>query len=699
MVGILASVIVGGVLGAAAFVLFNRFYPLYTSEVLFEVRPGLAESTEIGTAEALKDDEVERIARTQTELLMQRDVLLRAVQNPQVRSTNWLETWFMDTSTGQPLYAQAVDELEEDLATPVLRGTNLFAIRWSWHVPGDVPKVLDAIAASYMTKIKSLDDAQFSANEKLFDDQLRFVQMSLQDISDDIHSFIVSKGITTLDDPRFSQAAIEIQNLSTSLAQLGEELTSAQTQYQQTALKLEGTVEPTHDDILAAEQDPAVVQQINRLEVLKAEERSLREQYNEDTPQVRQIERQVRGVEAQLKDKQDEILHRNLNARLKALSAERERIERVIEQIEKEIESKDALLRDLAADTSRYQTMKTRQTNLEQQADDAQQLLNAIRLMKLRSDASRIRQVGSAELPRDPSFPRIEYVIPAGVFLCVGGFVGWIFLRELMEQRVRTVSDLAVVPGMTVVGAIADIEDDPAEPDEAELVILAEPGSVTAESVRQVTTTLIRMLGRGGHSTLLMAGGMPDSGTTTVLGNVACAIRAAGHSVCAIDGNFRRPYLGRMFGIEDAQFGLGDALDDVGRLDAAIHETESGVSIMPAGTESLRQVERLGEDRFSAVISSLRSRFDYVLVDVAPAVAASDATRLAGRCDASVLVIRADNEQRGLVARLVRELSESSAEFLGGVLNRPRQAVGGYFRRNYEVMASYGQNEDEDDDT
>jgi capsular exopolysaccharide synthesis family protein len=559
--------------------------------------------------------------------------------------------------------------------------------------------VLNAIASSYTQKIKQLDDQQFSSNEKLFDDQLRFVQMSLQDISDDIHSFIVAKGITTLDDPRYSQAAIEVETLSKNLAMLQEQITSAETQYRQTAMKLEGTVEPSHEDIVEAEQDPTIVQQLNRLEILKAEERSLREQYNEDTSQVQQIERMVRSTSEQVRVKEDEILNRNLNARLKTLGSERERLTQVMERIDMELEAKDSLLRDLAADTSRYQAMKTQQENYEKQRDDAQQLLNAIRLMKLRSDASRVRQVGPADLPRDPSFPRIEHVLPAGVIVCFGLFLGWIFLREIMEQRVRSLADLAVIPGVDVLGAIADIDDDPTEPEDAELILREKPDSVTAESYRQVAASLQRAMARQGHSSLMVAGGMPGAGTTTVVGNLACAFMAAGHSVCVLDGNFRRPRLAKTFGLGNDLPGLGDALSDTGSLDSCVHQSASGVYVIPAGSEASRLAERLGDERFGTVMAALRNRFDYLFIDVPPAVAATDAIHVAGRCDATSLVIRAGIEQRGLVARIARELSEASANFLGAILNRPRQSVGGYFQRNYEMMATYGQAEDDQDET
>jgi len=487
--------------------------------------------------------------------------------------------------------------------------------------------------------------------------------------------------------------------LSRSLTELQQDLTSVQTRYSQTALKLEGSVEPSHDDIVRAEEDPTIMQQTNRLEILRSEERSLREQYNEDTPQVRQIERHVRAVTEQLRLKKNEILNRNLNAMLKTLTSERDRLKRVMEQIEEELESKDGLLRDLAADTSRYQAMKTQQDNLEKQRDDATQLLNAIRLMKLRSDASRVRQVGLAELPRETSFPVIEYMIVAGILACFGGFLIWIFLRELMEQRIRSLADLAVVPGMTVLGAIADIEDDPVEPEEPEMIFSEHPDSVLAESCRQVATTILRSMARQGHTSLMLAGGMPGAGVTTLVGNLACAMQSVGHSVCVIDANFRRPRLARTFGLDDEHMGLGDVLADASGVDEAIQETKSGVAVMSAGSIPTRMVERLSDERFGAVMAALRSKYNYVLVDVAPAVAATDAIQVAGRCDGSALVIRAGQEQRGLVARLSREFVEAPADFIGGILNRPRQSVGGYFRRNYELMATYGQDEDTDDES
>ena len=78
-----------------------------------------------------------------------------------------------------------------------------------------------------------------------------------------------------------------------------------------------------------------------------------------------------------------------------------------------------------------------------------------------------------------------------------------------------------------------------------------------------------------------------------------------------------------------------------------------------------------------------------MFVDAPPAVVAGEAFVLANKVDSAVLVVRANQEQRGLVARLVNQLIDAQCELLGIVLNRPRGTAGGYFKKNYEAMARY----------
>jgi Mrp family chromosome partitioning ATPase len=98
-----------------------------------------------------------------------------------------------------------------------------------------------------------------------------------------------------------------------------------------------------------------------------------------------------------------------------------------------------------------------------------------------------------------------------------------------------------------------------------------------------------------------------------------------------------------------------------------------------------------------SILAELRDSYDLVLIDAPPSIVAGDALLLANLVDALALVVHSDRDERGLVARVLRELGESRAEILGVMLNAAVGTVGGYFRKNYLAMVSYSELEEEDE--
>ena len=83
------------------------------------------------------------------------------------------------------------------------------------------------------------------------------------------------------------------------------------------------------------------------------------------------------------------------------------------------------------------------------------------------------------------------------------------------------------------------------------------------------------------------------------------------------------------------------------------------------------------------------TEMDMVILDGPPGVVSGDALMLASKCDATILVVRSGSEERGLVGRLIGQLQQLDASFLGVIFNRPRNTAGGYFKKNFRTMASY----------
>ena len=687
--------IVGAIVGTGAFFLFSRIYPLYTGEIMFEVRPGLGEATDIGTNESINDKMIERVSSTQVYLIKERSILTEAIKDRNMMQTRWIQQ-FVDPTSRVLLVDDAVDELEEELKTPIQRGTNLFGIRWSGHFPADVPIVLAAIATAYIDRTKELDDAGFRSNAKLFEDEGRHIKFMLQDLNDDLQAFIQAKGITTLDDTRFSSTMFEIQRLTENLTTTKQTLTSLQQKYLQIAAKLDGILESTMEDRLEAERDPIIIRQEQILEQLEASLRAFRERLDTSHPQIKDAEITVKATRDQIESKIEVIIRRNLNAQLRDLISVREQLQVSLERTEEDIAIKDAALRDLAANQSVYEHMESTRKQLEMQRDENQRLISSIRLMQARADASRIRQATPPLEPREKSFPKIEMMLPAGVFLGVAAFIGIIFLREITDQKIRSASDIFIIPGAKVAGVLPDIHEDPSGIESPELAVLHSNEGVFAESCRQAWAGVSRTLQQSAHQSLLVLSAAPEAGSTTIIGNFAASAVTSGLSVLVLDCNFRRPNLGSMFGLDDTSPGVADLLAGSVEVPSVIQQSDSGVDVITAGVPANRLFQRLGSERMKSVFAQIRDAYDLVLIDAPPSIVAGDAVLLANLVDAIMLVVHSDRDDRGLVARVLRELGESRAEILGVMLNVARGTVGGYFRKNYLAMISYSEQDDEE---
>jgi len=683
---IFTSIILGGFVGMAAQLLLQRFYPLYSGEVLFEVQPGVNEADDVGSTEFANDDIVTRIGNTQTFLLTSRDVLQQALGSLEIQETEWHKQYV----DGQVFDINAaIVDLEEELKAGAVRGSNVFRLAWSAHHKQDIPTVLNNIKNAYLKKREELDTDVYNRNLEVFTSQLSNTQREIETLTEQSKSVVRDNGSTTFVDPVESDVGRAVFKLGEDIADMTASLGMTETAYQQTSAKLQGSMQPSSDDIREADEDPRMLAYLQREVNLKTELRVSLEKYPADHPVVVDLARRLEATRIEREAELQEIIERNLESNLKLQADEIERLEKAINKMEQDFEAKFEDLEELSANTTVYDNMETQRHFLEMRRDTEQALINDIKLMRVRADASRVRVLQEAVKPREASFPKIYIIVPLGVMAVTGLTIGLIFLRELTDQRVKSASDLSVIPGARVLGVIPERDEDPTNVKDAELAVRRFPNSVLAESFRQATSAICREVDRHGHQTLVLVGGLPAAGTTTLATNIAVALTNFGRRVLLVDTNFRRPRLAEAMGFDNDRPGLGDVLADEASLDDVVLSDDASVHVLSVGTPANRIFERLNSPQFDNLVAEMRSRYDLVIFDSAPCVVAGDAIILANKADACVLVVRAHQEFRGLVSRISHQLMESRSEFLGMVLNRPRGTAGGYLKKNYAAMAGY----------
>jgi succinoglycan biosynthesis transport protein ExoP len=685
------KIVIAGILGVgvgvAAKIGLDQTYPLYSGQVLFELRSVVQDPSDLQAREERSEEAVERLGQTESARLLSRPLLEQALRNRDVEGTTWA-TKFLDDA-GVFDVPSAVDELLDELSASYRRRTQYFQLSWSTHVPGDVPIVLNRIADTYIAVKGQQDSSRFEKNRVLYQKQLDSLNTDLATIQRQIGDHIRATNLTTSSStamPTDITAAMEdtMRNINETQAQLS----IATSRRDQTKAKIEGRLAPSSEDMRRAEEDPIVLRLSSTVKDLRIGYENDRDKFGDTHPQLRTSKRLYEAAEAERDSEIKRIVENNLHADFKLYSDQSQSYAQLLQQYQEDYTKKETALKDSASNQTTLAEMQDKQARLQESRSRVLDLIGALDTLKMREDARAVTIAQSCSTPREKSFPKWSVMVALGGLAGILLMLGFAFLREILDQRVRYASDLSGIPGR-ILGIVPDVEEDPTGIKRAENAIREAPQSVVAETLRQATGQILKQLKSGSHRTLLVFGGMPGAGVTAILTNLAESMAWGGKRVLLVDANFRRPGLAAALGADPDAPGFGELLTGKVTMDKAVRELSERIHLIGAGAPEHRVYERLSTQATDDVLARLRDQYDIVLLDAPPAVVAGDAIALAGKVDATVLVVRAFQEQRGLVSRLVHQLHDMPSSFLGIILNRPRSAAGGYFRKNFETMASY----------
>jgi protein-tyrosine kinase len=217
-----------------------------------------------------------------------------------------------------------------------------------------------------------------------------------------------------------------------------------------------------------------------------------------------------------------------------------------------------------------------------------------------------------------------------------------------------------------------------------QLVSLLAPDSFEADQYRTLRHSVERLRIISGLHVLAVTSPASGDGKSVTSLNLAGALaQSPNSSVLLIDGDLRRPSVGKYLGLPGRSIGLSDLLlhheYDLGR---AVRRLEKfNLSVLPAGPPQIAPYELLNSSRLDALLKEARSRYNFVLIDTPPVVGLPDC-RLIGRgVDGFLLIVGAHKTPRRLVEEAVDLLDP--AKVIGVVLNGDDRPVQGYYGYYY----------------
>lgn len=685
------AAVVSAVFGVVLYFFLSFFFPRSTSFVVYKVLPpaNVMEATSLGaTLSWTGRDELDRYMETATQVIVSDQILQRALEQPQVEQTQWSNQF---RKGGQFIPSLALREFRDIVNAGVIPETSLFRMAVTTRSPTDAQILAQAVSDVFLRDNTEVDTNDARGRIEDFDAKVKSLNQDVRALTQRIANLIDQKKLTA-DREENSIWYQEVQEVQRAITEIRASRAAAKEQLDQFMAMLDAPTGTVYPETIReeAEQSPVARELEIQIETNEALLRAAKERYGDNHRQVQLQEQNNRS----LVEQRQRVIQRETANRFSARIEELERSVAALGMQESEMLARlERAEGELNAITAAIEERDNLEKERERKIETISEFEDQMAIAQLTMDAgARVRIYSPPRIPDQRSFPKKVPVIGASIVLITGAVAGLIFLKELREQRVRTPADLAAVPGTRVLGVIPDLSLDPTAPEHAETACLDRPTGVYADSVRQLRTTLVRTLRERRLKSVLFVAGMPGSGSTSVVANLAVNAASIEQRVLVIDANMRRPTMHQVFEAGEGRPGLAEVLRGSAKFDSAIIPTAvSNLTLLPAGVEREHAYERFNTQAMHDLLAMANDRFDIVLIDSPPAIVAGDALSLTTQVDSVVLVVRAYAEKRGLVARLRSQLSDSRAAFLGVVVNAVKSSAGGYFKQNFQAAVEYHQ--------
>lgn len=671
-------------LGIAAYFALLYFTPIYTAKAYFEVAGLISDSDEITSSIGTSEDEIDRYIQSQVARMVSDDILRDAANDPVIRqdASKWSAKFQSSSGSFDPVEAYlALKDIVQVRAVP---DTNYIVLSVSAGSKADAETIGRVVSNKYRDQLNQDRTRGQLDIEQSLTNQLNAIQEERLLLEDRMRRLLRDNNLTTLDE-KLTTERIVIESTLPVLQETRYNLSNLREQLSINEEQLRAPGGANYPEIIRStvSQDPVIVTFVRRLADLRASLRAARESYGPNHRTVKQLQTTISTTEDEMESQEQTLLAEKFNEYIGSLNVQIRTMETIEAESVDRLEAAQTRQSELQAILEDYNTLGEDLDRLAGRETELEARISEARALQSRRDSSRVQMIQSPKAEEAPTFPKIIIIVPVVTVLVTGFVGGLIFLRELLEQRVRGPADLTLIPRLRIAGVVPDLSEDPSKPPAVETAVLDRPRGVVSEAIRSARIELLKRFGASGYKTLLVASGMPRSGATSVAMNLGYSLASCELRTLIIDANLRRPGVHAAAGVDESP-GLAEILAFGKSLSETVKSTSmSGLDVLTAGSFDARQPELLITKRFSDLLAAAKDAYDIIIIDAPPAIVSSDALNIAAKCDASVLVIRAYAEKRGLVTRLRNRLEESGADFLGVLLNGVRSSAGGYFRSNY----------------
>jgi capsular exopolysaccharide synthesis family protein len=398
---------------------------------------------------------------------------------------------------------------------------------------------------------------------------------------------------------------------------------------------------------------------------------------SEQYAHVADLRAELAGINKQINAEVEHVLGNMRNSydiavrREQALDAD---LQRLIAGHDSEAYQKLQQLRHLAdADRNLYQNYLSQYNDISER--------------RTLQDAS-ARIISPATLPRWPTSSHRKLYAIGGALGLGGGFV-LAFLLEYFRPGVKTGTEVEQSFGRPVLGIIPLMQHQKFRdtPNDRLLHrIVDEPFSYLSEAVCAIRIGV--ELSNADAKVILCTSALPAEGKSTAAMLLATSSAASGRNTVLLNCDLRQQAVSeacskRQPGLSEVLMGTAE-LTDVIDLDPA-----TNTCVISAGSFVPNPADLLMCQRMRDLLTQLRNRFDYIVIDGPPALPVIDALALSTMVDKVLFIVEWNRTSRANISEALKVLRPEAHRIAGIVLNKVdlNQQRGYGYRGGYEYRS------------
>ncbi|MGL4512440.1 MAG: GumC family protein [Lacipirellulaceae bacterium] len=660
--------------GLGAWALLERTTPRYTSVSQVLVEQGV--QAVLG-AEYAGVAQTGKWLATQASLMRSSEILGNVVRRPEIAE--------LPTITGAG--ENAIGLVHKELKVTVGQYDDLISVSMELPRGKDAALLVNTVVSEYTAFVKG--DHQTKSHDTVTKLQVTKVRLDQE----------LDERRAALDDFRRKHVALSVQvnndnvinrrfaGLSEELNTTELELLQAKARYNRAMRMYESPQQRPYLMETATSQHSTsrtadLASQVRQLEQqLTAEKASWGDGY----PRVRMLKESLDSMKADLAEQQDQVIEAyvdSLRQEYEILTSKRDELQRAFDK-----------QFDLATQVSgQVIELEALEGAVERALKERESIDDKIKRLSLTEEVGglNVSVVEVAGESKRPSYPSRERFLGAGIAL--GSLLGFglAFLRDLLDQRLKSIDEISSALQLPLVGLIP-FNGRVASRQDGGMLVAKQPRSPAAEAVRSLRTSVYLGLAAQDSRVFVVTSPAPGDGKSTVASNLAISMAQVGQRVLLIDADMRKPTQHEIFDVEN-NVGLSSVLASRRPADDAI--VPAGVDrldLLPCGKRPTNPVELLNDGYFASLLDELATRYDRIVIDSPPIMPVADARAIAAMADCTLLVLRAEVSTRRASVSARDELWRVRAQRIGVVVNGvPARKQGAYGYGDSYGYGGYG---------